>query len=165
VKAVLIVAAALLGASAVFLAIGRLWWIYSAVALPAAVLCYAIISASLHLQLAAQILIIAEVIALGVVWPSFATIAALVVLPAIVSAVVHFIQGTAARVGQAYVSLSTLLASAFLLWEAIILSHPRGESNDPAETSALQGNPSATPKGPEERRESRELSEKSSPHE
>jgi hypothetical protein len=152
VKAVLIVAAALLGATAVFLAIGRLWWVCIAVALPAAILCYALISGPLRLQLAAQILIIAELIGLGVVWPSLTTIAALGALPAIVFAVVYFIQGNAARVGQGYVSLSTLLASAFLLWEATILSHPRDESNQPAEATALPGKPSATPKALEERR-------------
>jgi hypothetical protein len=90
-------------------------------ALLAAGLCCGVHKGWLRLRLASQCIIIGELIVFGLA-PSLATPAAIISLPAIVLAVVYLIRGRVGPQGEIYLTLCTLLASGFLLWEGIVLA-------------------------------------------
>ena len=65
---------------------------------------------------------ILELLVLGGIWPSLATLAALIALPSPVLGMVYLVKRRSTRPGEIYIFVSTLLASSSLLWEAIVLA-------------------------------------------
>lgn len=99
-----------------------IWLLSVAVALPAVVLLAALAKGWPRIQLGAQVVLILELLALGGIWPSLATLAALLALPAPVLGIVYLVQRRAPRPGEVYILVSTLLASSSLLMQAIFLA-------------------------------------------
>jgi hypothetical protein len=75
-----------------------------------------------RLPLVAQLVLIALLIFLGSIWPSLYTLAALVALPSFVLGIVYLVKGRAPRCGEIYILVSTLLASAALLYQGYVLA-------------------------------------------
>lgn len=98
-------------------------WVFSAfLGVPGAVLLVALFKGWWRLQVAAQLVLIIELMILGAIWPSQATIAALIALPSFVLGVVYLIKGRSPRWGEIYLLASTLLASGLLLFQAYVLT-------------------------------------------
>jgi hypothetical protein len=89
---------------------------------PAAVLLLALLKRWWRLQVAAQLVLIVELMVLGAIWPSQATLAALIALPAFVLGIAYLIKGCSPRWGEIYLLVSTLLASGLLLFQAYVLA-------------------------------------------
>lgn len=89
---------------------------------PAAVLLVASFKGCWRLQVAAQLVLIAELVYLGAIWPSPATIAAIIALPALVLGIVYLVKGRSPRWGELYLLVSALLASGLLLFQAHLLA-------------------------------------------
>lgn len=75
-----------------------------------------------RLPLAAQLVLIALLIFLGSIWPSLFTLAALAALPSFVLGIIYLAKGRAPRWGEIYILVSTMLASAALLYQGYVLA-------------------------------------------
>lgn len=121
-KVGLIVAGVASALAAAIVAYDGIWPFSVAVGLPAAVLLVALAQCWSGIQLAAQVVLILELLVLGGIWPSLATLAALIALPSPVLGMVYLVKRRSTRPGEIYIFVSTLLASSSLLWEAIVLA-------------------------------------------
>ncbi len=99
-----------------------IWLLSASVGLPAAVLLMALAKGWRRIQLGAQVVLILELLVLGGIWPSLATLAALIALPSPVLGIVYLVQRRLPRPGEMYILVSTLLASSGLLLQAIVLA-------------------------------------------
>jgi hypothetical protein len=85
-----------------------------AVGLLAAVLLMALAKGWRRIQLGAQVVLILELLVLGGIGPSLATLAALIALPTPVLGIVYRVKRRLPRPGEMYILVSTLLASELL---------------------------------------------------
>jgi hypothetical protein len=99
-----------------------IWQLSVAVAIPAGALLFALAKGWPRLQLGAQVFLILELLVLGGIWPSPATLAALIALPAPVLAVIYLVKRRSPRPGEVYILVCTLLASSCFLMQAIFLA-------------------------------------------
>jgi hypothetical protein len=98
-------------------------WVFSAFfGLPALALLMALFRGWWRVQVAAQLVLIVELIIVGAIWPSQATIGALIALPSFVLGIIYLIKGRSPRWGEIYLLVSTLLASGLLLLQAYALA-------------------------------------------
>jgi hypothetical protein len=121
-KVGLIVAGVASALAAAIVAYDGIWPLSVAVGLPAAVLLLALANGWSRVQLAAQVCLILELVVLGGIWPSLATLAALIALPSPVLGIVYLVKRRSTRPGAIYILVSTLLASSSLLLQAIVLA-------------------------------------------
>jgi hypothetical protein len=108
--------------AAIIAAFDGVWQFSVWLAVPTVVLFIGLIKAWPRVQLLAQVALIIELIILGGIWPSIITIVALLALPSVVLGIIYLIKRRSPRWGEIYLLVSTLLASVFLLCEAIILA-------------------------------------------
>jgi hypothetical protein len=105
------------------LAANQNWHFSVFVAVPVAVLFIApFFKGWWRLPLAAQLVLIALLMFLGSIWPSLYTLAAMVTLPSFVLGIIYLVRGRAPRWGEIYILVSTLLASAALLYQGYVLA-------------------------------------------
>lgn len=108
--------------AALMLAYLGFWWVSIGLVVPAAALCYALFREQMVLQFGAQLILLSELLLLGSIWPSVATIAALFALPALVLLGLSIVKRRASPKGGFYAPIATLLASICFLWQAVVLA-------------------------------------------
>ena len=102
-----------------------IWLLSVAVVLPAVALLTARVEGWPRIQLGAQVVLSLELLALGGIWPSLATLAALLALPAPVLGIAYLVERRVPRAGEVYIFVSTLLASSSRLMQAIFVATRR----------------------------------------
>lgn len=108
--------------AAIIAAYDGVWQFSLCLAVPTAVLFLGLAKAWPRVQLLAQLALIIELLILGGIWPSVITLVALLALPSVVLGIIYLIKRQSPRWGRIYIVVSTLLASVFLLCEAIKLA-------------------------------------------
>jgi hypothetical protein len=73
------------------------------------------------MQLAAQLILVSELVLLGAVWPSYHTLAAILVLPAVPVALWCAFKRTLPASSAWYLRASALVAAGCLLWQSLFL--------------------------------------------
>lgn len=121
-KALPLIAAAIAVVAAVVLVYKPLPVVAVSVAVPAILLAVAALRGWLRTQLVAQGILVGELVLLGFIWPSYFTIGALFVLPAIPVAVWCAVRHRASSLSETYLRASTLLAAVCMLCEAVLLA-------------------------------------------
>jgi len=121
-KLVPIATAAIAFLAAAVLAYDGLIAVAVAVAIPALIMGYASFRGWLRMQLAAHVILVSELVLLGAIWPSYHTIAAILVLPTLPIAVWCAVKRTLPNLSGWYIRASALVAAVCLLWQALFLA-------------------------------------------